>query len=124
MEYNKEEYLNLGADYPKEEDKLPELHILDLAKEEASIWKEEQEEQLEEQDVQIIEKNVEEAKMVANRIEELFAQNFMVYDRKKGKRKLEYKDIAILLRSTANIAPIYEKELASRRASCFLRYLL
>ena len=57
--------------------------------------------------------------MVANRIEELFKQNYMVYDRKKGKRKLEYRDIAILLRSTANTAPIYEKELASRNFPVF-----
>ena len=67
----------------------------------------------------MIEKNVEEAKMVVNRIEELFSENFMVYDKKKGKRKIEYRDIAILLRSTANVAPIYEKELLNRKIPVF-----
>ena len=125
VDYNEEEYLNLGADYEKEEDRLPELHILDFAKKEEDIWKQdedkdEEENEAEEQEEQeILEKNAEEAKMVANRIEELFKQNYMVYDRKKGKRKLEYKDIAILLRSTANTAPIYEKELASRNFPVF-----
>ena len=122
VEYTKEEYLNLGANYEKEEqDFLPELHILDLKQEqEEDIWKQEEneDEQQELQDEngedQIIEKNVEEARLVANRIEELFRQNFMVQDRKKGKRKLEYKDIVILLRSTTGIAPIYEKELLNK----------
>ena len=125
VDYNEEEYLNLGTDYEKEDDRLPELHILDFAKKEENIWKQAEEEneednEVEEQEEQeILEKNAEEAKMVANRIEELFKQNYMVYDRKKGKRKLEYKDIAILLRSTANTAPIYEKELASRNFPVF-----
>lgn len=43
IEYNEEEYLNLGATYQEEENRLPELHILDLAKEEDSIWKQEEE---------------------------------------------------------------------------------
>ena len=43
----------------------------------------------------------------------------MVQDKKKGKRKIEYKDIVILLRSTANTAPIYEKELNARNFPVF-----
>lgn len=67
----------------------------------------------------MIEKNSEEAKMVARRIQELFDQNFMVYDRKKGKRKIEYRDIAILLRSTSAVAPFYEKELTAKNFPVF-----
>ena len=121
VDYNEEEYLNLGASYEEEQDRIPELHILDLAKKEDSIWKQDEEENeiQDEEEQQILEKNVEEAKMVANRIEELFKQNYMVYDRKKGKRKIEYRDIAILLRSTASTAPIYEKELSSRNLPVF-----
>ena len=128
VEYNEEEYLNLGANYDKEPNMIPELHILDLAKEEKDIWKqegneteedEELEQNEEQEEVQMIEKSAEEAKMVANKIEELFKQNFMVQDRKRGKRKIEYKDIVILLRSTANTAPIYEKELISRKIPVF-----
>ena len=121
VDYNKEEYLNLGADYEEELDRTCELHILDLAKEDDDIWKEEvnENEQEEKEEHELLEKNVEEAKMVANRIEELFKQNYMVYDKKRGRRKIEYRDIAILLRSTANTAPIYEKELTSRNIPVF-----
>lgn len=117
VEYDEEEYLNLGASYQEEENRLPELHILDLAKEEREI--ESQEDGIEEQETEIIEKNVEEAKMVVRLIQELFDKNVMVYDKKQGRRKIEYKDIAILLRSTANIAPIYEKELTANHLPVF-----
>ena len=140
IDYNEEEYLNLGADYEENmQNFLPELYILDFAKDEQQgIWKDENKEEKDkykykdfekeeqdeaetedEQDNQILEKNVEEAKMVARKIEELFKQNFMVQDKKKGKRKIEYKDIVILLRSTANIAPIFEKELLAKNLPVF-----
>ena len=118
VEYNEEEYLNLGANYQEENDRLPELHILDLAKEEAELNNKEEEIE-EEQETEMIEKNVEEVKMVVQLIQELFEKNVMVYDKKQGKRKIQYKDIAILLRSTANVAPIYEKELTARNIPVF-----
>ncbi len=125
VEYNEDEFLNLGADYPEnsKEMLIPECHILDLKSEDneendntisqekanANEFEDEQEES------QIIEKDVEEAKLVANRIEELLNSDFKIFDKKiKALRKLEFRDIAILLRSTTNIAPIYEKELLSR----------
>lgn len=128
VEYNEDEFLNLGADYPENSKELliPECHILDLIPEEneenddinniTNLEKTNREEvQDEQEENQIIEKNIEEAKMVANRIEELLNSNFKIYDKKiKNLRKLEYRDIAILLRSTTNVAPIYEKELLSR----------
>ena len=132
VDYTEEEFLNLGASYDNEEqDLLPELHILDLKEDEASdIWKQDERENVleekidegeneEQGETQFFEKSVEEAKIVANRIEELFKQNFIVQDRKKGRRKIEYKDIVILLRSTTNIAPIYEKELTARNFPVF-----
>ena len=124
VEYNEDEFLNLGADYPEnsKEMVIPECHILDLAsedneedgnnikKENANEFEDEQSEES-----QIIEKNVEEAKLVAKKIEELLNSNFKIFDKKiKSLRKLEFRDIAILLRSTTNVAPIYEKELLSR----------
>ena len=79
-------------------------------KEDTSIWKTESDEQEENVTLnEVIEKNVEEARMVANRIEELIKEGYEVYDSKNNEmRKIQYKDIAILLRSTANNAPIYE----------------
>ena len=125
VEYNEEEFLNLGADYPENSKELliPECHILDLEAYEANEEDEkEMQEEIEENETddeqeesQIIEKNVEEAKLVANRIEELLNSNFKIFDKKtKALRKLEFRDIAILLRSTTNVAPVYEKELLSR----------
>ena len=125
VEYNEDEFLNLGADYPEngKEMLIPECHILDLTSEDnedddntinqektnVNEFEDEQEES------KIIEKNVEEAKLVANRIEELLNGDFKIFDKKiKALRKLEFRDIAILLRSTTNVAPIYEKELLSR----------
>lgn len=127
VNYNEEEYLNLGAMYEESKEMLPELHILDLDdSKEDSIWKNEDKDENEdeiqlenENETQVLEKTQEEAKMVADRIEELFKQNFIVSDRKKGKRRIEYRDIAILLRATSNVASIYEKELSKRNIPVF-----
>lgn len=43
----------------------------------------------------------------------------MVYDRKKGYRKITYKDICVLLRATSTMAPIYEKEIADLDLTVF-----
>ncbi len=108
IEYNEEEYLNLGASYPDINQNLnTEINVIDLAEEEE---KEESEE--EQQDEERIE-NVElEARFVANRIKKLIDEKYKVWDRQKETyRNIEYKDIVILLRSTANTAPVYEQEL-------------
>lgn len=53
-----------------------------------------------------------EAKFVANRIKQLVDGKFQIYDAKKQeKRDIKYKDIVILLRSTKEPAPIFEKEI-------------
>jgi len=119
IDYTEEEYLNLGANFEEPTDSnikdyagITELHIIDCEA------KESEEDELEEQDsteenAQIVENTVIEAKFVANKIKELLNSNYMVYDRKKGYRKITYKDIAILLRATSVSAPIYERELAN-----------
>ena len=107
IDYNENEYLNCSANYekPGENKKVAgkvELDIIDLAEE-----MEETETEAEE----IIEKNEIEARFVANRIKELLEDNYYVYDKKQGYRKATYKDIVILLRTTSNVASLYEKEL-------------
>ena len=107
IDYNENEYLNCSANYEKPEENKKvagkvELDIIDLAEE-----MEEAETEAEE----IIEKNEIEARFVANRIKELLEDNYYVYDKKQGYRKATYKDIVILLRTTSNVASIYEKEL-------------
>ncbi len=128
IEYNEEEYLNLGADYSSINQNLnTEIKILDLKRDDEENFEtqeidftetkteedeEEQEERLE--DIEL------EARFVANEIKKLIDNKFQVWDRKKEKyRDIEYKDIVILLRSTSNSAPIYEKEILSLEMPVF-----
>ena len=114
INYTKEEFLRQDKDYdePKEEVNhagKSELHIIDMIKTE-----EEDEEQAH------IEKTELEAKLVANRIKDLKKENYYVFDKKKKEyRKIEYRDIVILLRATKNIAPIYEKALIEEQIPVF-----
>ena len=68
----------------------------------------EEKEEIEEQ----IEDVVIEAKFVAKKIKELIDNGFMVSNKDKSQRKITYKDIAVLLRSTKTLAPIYEQEIS------------
>ena len=108
IDYTSEEYLNCGATYKEPDNKeidvggIAELDIIDLSEENLEN---------EEIDFNIIEKNEIEAKFVAKKINDLINSNFYVYDKKEGYRHVTYKDIVILLRTTSNVAPLYEKEL-------------
>ena len=115
IEYNEKEYLNYSAGYSEPEEGTnyagkTEIHIIDLKEKEENVFTSE-EEQEENGEVEKIENTELEAKFVANKINELLNSNYMVFDKKQGYRKITYKDIVILLRATANMAPIYEKEL-------------
>ncbi len=60
-----------------------------------------------------IENSVLEARFVAKKIQELLNSDYIVFDKKqKDYRKITYKDICVLLRSTSVNAPIYEKEIS------------
>ena len=121
INYNENEYLNYGANYPEPEEiknyaGIAELDIIDL-KEDESITAFEGEEDEEEQEK--VEDDVLEAKFVANKIQELLNSNYMVFDKKQGYRKIRPKDIVILLRATSNLSPIYEKELSDLELPVF-----
>ncbi len=121
INYNENEYLNYGANYPEPEEiknyaGIAELDIIDL-KEAESITAFEGEEDEEEQER--VEDDVLEAKFVANKIQELLNSNYMVFDKKQGYRKIRPKDIVILLRATSNLSPIYEKELSDLELPVF-----
>lgn len=109
IDYNEEEYLNLGADYQEKEDLKAEINIIDLKEEEKSIYKGEEGAQEETERVEDI---LLEAKFVSNKIQEIIKNGYMVSNKDKTLRKAKYKDIAILLRSTQSLAPIYEQELS------------
>ena len=120
INYTKEEYLNLGASYPEpnEENKhagIAELHVIELENKDESEEIDEEEESTEAP----VENTLLEAKFVAKKLEELLNSGYMVYDRKKGYRPITYKDIVILLRTTTNVAPIYEKELSELNIPVF-----
>ena len=120
IEYNKDEYLNLGADYPLEKQNLnTEIDVIDLSKEDAEVEDNDNgEEQIEEEDR--IENIELEARFVANKIKELVDSKFQVWDRKKEEyRNISYKDIVILLRSTSTPATIFEQELLNLEIPVF-----
>ena len=115
IEYNEKEFLKQDKDYDKPEDETinyagkAELHIIDMKKDEN-----------EDEETIHLEKAEIEAKFVVNKIEQLMKSNYQIYDKKKkGYRKLQYKDIVILLRATSTIAPIYEKELIEKNIPVF-----
>ena len=131
LDYTKEEFLNLGAKFEEKENSYSdfqiaktELLLIDTKEEEQDIWKDEENtdlkkledidktEEIEETNtLKIIEKEELEARLVAKKIKELIDSKINVFDKKKGFREVAYKDIVILLRSTSNLAQIYEKEL-------------
>lgn len=112
IEYNQEEYLNLGADYKEIKQNLKtEIDIINLKSE-----KEEEENTSEiledEENAERLENIQVEARFVASKIKELIEDKFQVFDRKINDfRDIKYKDIVVLLRSTKTSAPIFEEEI-------------
>ena len=128
LNYTEEEYLNLGANYEDtNQDLKAEIDILltddideeNLATEQKAsatnklTWKETSEDENDsEEEIERVENIELEARFVANRIKQLVENKFQVYDAKKQeKRDIKYKDIVVLLRSTKEPAPIFEKEI-------------
>ena len=112
IEYNQDEYLNLGANFEEiqDQDYKTELEILDLSEENDDIWKTDEEETEEEQEK--VEDVVLEARFVARKIKELIDSKYQIIDKKTGRRDIQYKDIAILLRTSSGVANVYEKEIS------------
>ena len=134
IDYTKEEYLNLGADFEEIENGLgnAELNIIYLKEDEEDLQKKEDLDSKEyytketistlddeENELKLIEKEEIEAKFVAKKIESIINSRKQVKDKKIGIRDIKYKDIVILLRSTSRLAPIYEKELIKRNIPVF-----
>ena len=115
LNYTIEEYLNLGASYEDtNQDLRAEIDILnvdeileeDIESDSANNETDDLEEKERIENIEL------EAKFVAKRIQQLIFNKFQVYDvKKKEKRDIKYKDIVVLLRSTKEPAPIFEKEI-------------
>jgi len=121
IDYSEEEFLNLGADYPEVENGVgkSELHIIDMHEEEQDITWADDEDEIEEENKKDLDKIEIEAKFVAQKIEELIEKNTVIKCKDGTYKNLEYRDIVILLRSTSNIAPIFEKELIDNNIPVF-----
>ena len=141
INYDENEYLNLGANYKEPEERInyagiAEIDIIDLKKEEdeediykrSDIHKDIHSEEnntksnIEENEnftENILENSIIEARFVAKRIKQLLDSNYMVYDKEKGYRKVSYKDIVILLRTTSTLSSIFEKELMDKNIPVF-----
>ena len=135
IEYNQEEYLNLGANYPKiDQNEKIEINIIDPIIKETENLKDTQSKEIADTTnlkAQNIEEDLEnegeniadvelEAKFVANKIKKLIESKFQVWDRKQEKyRNIQYSDIAVLLRTTTNVAPIYEQEILNIQVPVF-----
>lgn len=121
IDYNQNEYLNLGASFDNVENGtgIAELDIIDLKEEEEDICIDDNENKETVENLKQIEKEEVEASFVANKIEELINSKIQVKDKKLGYRDVTYRDIVILLRSTSRLAPIYEKELLRRNIPVF-----
>lgn len=136
LDYNDAEALNPGASFPQNDDKLAitggeaELHIIDTG----GGWEDRQDtgilgDEIPEEETGINQNGPDEeqpdniqceARIIAARIKELMSSGqgervFKVLDRKTGGyRRLEYRDIVILLRATRNWADIFAEELAEQ----------
>ena len=133
IEYNQEEYLNLGANYPEiVQNGKTEIYVLDPKEEKnekkseslKSEVRAEAEQEIEngelEEETERVEDVELEARFVANKIKKLLDEKFQVWDKKENKyRDIQYKDIVILLRATSNLAPIYEQEILNLEMPVF-----
>lgn len=117
IEYDQEEFLNLGANYPKShQNEKIEINILDPVAEEEISQEEDESEEVQEN----IEEVELEAKFVANKIQKMIESKFQVWDKSQEKyRDLQCRDIVILLRATSTAAPIYEQELLNLQLPVF-----
>lgn len=119
IQYDETEYLNLGASFPEGPEELPyagktEILCIDEKEEE-----EEDEVKESKEETEKIENAAIEAKLVANKIQELIQSKYQVWDKKKGYRNVSYRDIVILLRATSQMAPVFEQELMERQIPVF-----
>lgn len=118
IEYTQEEYLNLGADYPEIEEGVgkSEIHIIDMKEDILSDTQEDSDEFEEEKELDKVEI---EARFVAKKIKELIESGKKIKGKNGIYRKIEYRDIVVLLRSTSSVAPIFETEIVKNKIPVF-----
>ena len=108
--YDETARLYLGADYPDCSDMSTELWLIDQA-DEMKLESDDQQEPLgAEETFEDLTRYRLEARLIIQRIQELKAQNFMVYDAKaKTRRPFQYRDIVILVRAMTGVPEMMEE---------------
>lgn len=121
IDYTKEEFLNLGADYPQIKDGVgkSELHLIDVKEEKEDITWSEEEDISSEESFKELDKIEIEAKFVTQKIKELIQSGKKIKCKNGDYKKVEYRDIVILLRSTSNVASVFERELVKNDIPVF-----
>jgi ATP-dependent helicase/nuclease subunit A len=106
IDYNEREFLGYGGLYPPElKEDGPRVEVMVLEQEGPNQ---------EGDDETIKHPSQQEATLVARKIKELMECKTMVFDTRLGQmRRLEYRDIVVLMRSVSNKAPIYEDVFSS-----------
>lgn len=108
VDYNDDERLYLGANYPDNKASIPEIHIINNEFKEDVINPEDE-----------LTKDEKEAVYVAEQIKSLLDQKYQVFDQKiNGFRNILPNDIVILLRSFNN-ADLYRKALSKKKIGAF-----
>ncbi len=101
IDYTEDEFLKFGASYYPEKGAPAELHLIEKNTNEID-------------DDTIEERPQIEARVIANRIAELMEKE-QIYDKDlKCMRKIEYRDIVILMRATTGYADIFVQELLEK----------
>lgn len=123
INYDQQAELVLGANYPALEHNPIELQLIDRNTEDRDQAKEafdsdtaDDEQQqgsldgIEEFDPEEYENIQLEARLIASRIRDMISSGYMVSERSGQQRRLQYRDIVILLRSTNRAAPLMLEE--------------
>lgn len=108
IDYTKQEYLNFSGTFEKPIiDCTPELAIIETQEQISDNEENIGDSKNQSEEEEALEKSALEARFVAKKIKELIEQGF------------KYRDMVVLLRSTKNEAPLYEKELVEQGIPVF-----
>lgn len=111
IEYDREERLNQGANYPADggdgENRNVEVHIIDMSQNTNKPYEFQDEHEMDDEMPEPLSSIEAEAIRVCKRIIEMMQKPFMVYDGKDGYRPLKYSDIVILMRATSRYADVF-----------------
>ena len=106
IDYQKEEFLNYGANYTGNNSKV-EIDLIEVQSNENADFEEDnsiEEDSIKKEEIEY------EAMYIANKIQKLIKEKYQVLDKKTNEnRDVKYSDIVILLRSAKNISQVFNQ---------------